>query len=256
MSFENPGLEKPKYTNEVVEEEAAKMQDLIASGEAKDYKSAEKKIEREKGLAEITAKIEEMRKNGLLENETANLASESLKLEGDEAMFANRLISRGSDPASLELALTGSISEPTMRAHKAGPGALKEDEKKPWLILAAASIDEHGAVDMPVTEKFKQFYEAAKWIETASEEEKDAAAQKELEKILSIPFEESEVNGIKMRVYTSDRGFASAYWSGEEYAAVKQGKLTFIGSQSKSFEELGIKVDKQLSPTFGICFEK
>lgn len=250
MGFETP----LKYTKEAAEEEASKLQEMVASGEAKDYNSAEKKVEWEKGLNEIIGKIEEMRKKGLLNNEAANLASDALKLEGDEALLANRLVSRGSDPASLELALNGKINEPTMRAHRMGPGALKDDERRPWLVLAAASIDETGAADVPVSQKFKQFYDAMKWLETAPQEEKDAAAQKELEKILNIPFEEGEVNGVKMRIYTSDRGFASAYWSGEEFAAVKEGKLTFIGSQGKSLEELGIKVDKQLSPTFGICF--
>jgi len=249
------GMETPKYSLEAAENEASRMQEFVASGEAKDYNSAEKKVERENGLNEIFGKIEDMRKKGLLNNEAANLASDALKLEGNEALLANRLVSRGSDPASIEMALNGNISEPTMRAHTMGPGALNEEERKPWLVLAAASIDEHATADLPVSEKFKQFYEALKWMETAPQEEKDAAAQKEMEKILAIPFEEGEVRGVKMRVYTSDRGFASAYWSGEEFAAVKQGNLTFVGSQGKSLEELGIKVDKQLSSTFGICFE-
>ena len=246
----------PVYSKEQAENEASRMQELVEQGEAKDYSSAEKKVEREVALKEIGQMIEAARKKGLINNESANLASHAIELEGDEAMFANRIISRGSDPASLELALSGKISESTMRAHRSGPGSLKEDEKEPWLILAAASMDENEKSELPVTEKFKQFHEALNWLKDAPEEEKKEAANTELQKILSLPFEEGEINGVKMRIYTSDRGFASAYWSGNDFAAVKQGKLTFIGSQEKTLDEIGVKVDKQLSPTFGIIFEK
>jgi len=246
----------PKYSYGEAQEEASRLKESIEQGEAKDYSTAERNIEHEKVIKEISQKIEEARKNHLIDNETANLAIDTLKLEGDEAMFANRVLSRGSDPASLELALNGNISEPTTRAHRMGPGSLKNEEKEPWLVLAAASLDENSAADLPPTEKFKQFHQALKWLETATDEEKKGAANKELQKILNIPFEEGEINGIKMRIYTSDRGFASAYWSGKEFAAVKEGKLTFVGSQEKSLEEIGVKVDKQLSPTFGIIFDK
>ncbi len=246
----------PTHTKEQAESEASRMRELIEQGEAKDYSSAEKKVEREVVIKEISQKIEEARKNRLIDNEIANLVTDVLKLEGDEAMFANRLLSRGSDPASLELALNGKISEPTIRAHHIGPGSLNNEEKEPWLVLAAASLDENSSADLPPTKKFEQFHQALKWLESATDEEKKEAANKELQKILNIPFEEGEVNGVKMRIYTSDRGFASAYWSGEEYAAVKDGKLIFVGSQGKSLEEIGVKVDKQLSPTFGIIFEK
>jgi len=246
----------PMYSKEQAENEASRMQELIEQGEAKDYSSAEKKVEREAAIKEISQKIEEARKNRLIDNETVNLVTDALKLEGDEAMFANRVLSRGSDPASLELALNGKISEPTMRAHRMGPGSLSAEEKEPWLVLAAASLDENSSADLPPTKKFEQFHQALKWLESATDEEKKEAADKELQKILDIPFEDGEVAGVKMRIYTSDRGFASAYWSGEEYAAVKEGKLTFVGSQSKTLEEIGVKVDKQLSPTFGIIFEK
>ncbi len=166
------------------------------------------------------------------------------------------MISRGSDPASLELALKGTINKSTRRAHDTGPGSLKDEEREAWLILASASNDEHSAADLPPTEKFKQFHRALIWLETATDDEKTTAAEKELQKILNIPFEDGEVGGIKMRIYTSDRGFASAYWSGEEFAAVKEGALTFVGSKEKTLEEIGVRVDKQLSPTFGIIFEK
>jgi len=237
-------------------EETSRTQELIDKGKAEGHSEAEREIEREKAIENISQEIEEARKNGLIDNETANLVSEALKLKGTEALFANRIISRGSDPASLELALKGEVSEPTMRAHSMGPGALKDEERESWLVLASASIDENSAADLPPTEKFVQFHQALKWLETASDEEKKTAANKELQKILDIPFEDGEVNGVKMRIYSTDRGFASAYWAGEEFAAVKEGGLTFVGSKGKTLEEIGVKVDKQLSPTFGIIFEK
>lgn len=252
MTKEQPNY----YSHEEAEEEASRMRELVDNGEAKNYSMAERKIEREKAIKEIGQKIEEARKNRLIDNETANLASDALKLEGNEAMFANRLISRGSDPASLELAWKGEIGEPTMRAHRQGPGSLSAEERDPWLVLASASLDEHSASELPPTKKFEQFHQALKWLETASDEDKKGAASRELQKILEIPFEEGEIAGVKMRIYTSDRGFASAYWSGEEFAAVKEGNLTFVGSQKKTLEEIGVKVDKQLSPTFGIIFGK
>ena len=215
------------------------------------------KTAREKALEEISGAIEKARKAGLIENEAANLATVALGLTGNEALLANRLVARGSDPASLELISTGEISEPVMRAHRMGPGALKTaKEKENWLTLAAASIDEHAAADLSVLEKAQQFHKSLVWLAKASKKEKKAAAEEELQKILSLPFETGEISGVKMRIYTSDRGFAAAYWSGEPCAAVKEGGLTFVGSQEKPFTELGIKVDKQLSPTFGIIFDK
>lgn len=204
----------------------------------------------------IQGEIETARKARLIGNEKANLVSYSLGLNDADALFANRVISRGSDPASLEQAWKGTISEATMRAHKEGPGSLKMEEREDWLVLASVSIDEHDAADLSPVEKFRQFHEALKWLETSTPEEKKASAEKELQKILNLPFTEGEIRGVKMRIYTSDRGFASAYWSGEGFAAVKEGgKSIFVGSKERTLEEIGVKVDKQLTPTFGIISE-
>ncbi len=213
-----------------------------------------KKVEREALVNELGQKIEAARKAGLINNEVANLVTYALKLEGDEALFANRVIARGSDPASLEFALQGEISEPVMRAHTQGPGALKEHERDAWLLLAHASIDEHANAKLSPSKKFAQFHDALKWLETASEEERKEAIDHEFQKIIATPFEIAEVRGVSMRVYTSDLGFASAYWNGCEFAAVKEDQLTFVGSQNRTLQEIGIQVDKQLSPTFGIIF--
>lgn len=244
----------PKNESEEVKKESSQVRESLNKDENNDNSVIEQENEREKRLKEIEVKIEEERKNRFVENEVANLAIDVLKLEGDEAMFANRIISRGSDPASLELAWKGKISEPIMRAHRMGPGSLKEDERENWLVLASASLDEHSVDDLPPTKKFEQFHQALNWLKNTGNDEKRIAAEKELQKILNLPFKEEEISGVKMRVYVSDRGFASAYWSGEGFAAVKEGGLTFVGSKDKTLEEIGVKVDKQLSPTFGIIF--
>ncbi|MDD4332497.1 MAG: hypothetical protein PHT51_00060 [Patescibacteria group bacterium] len=248
--------EQNLYSKEEATEVSDRMRELTETGEAGNYPTAEKMVNGERAIAGINKAIEDARKNRFIDNETANLISAALELKGDEALFANRVISRGSDPASFELALKGEISKPTMRAHRSGPGSLTDEERDPWLVLAHASIDEHSAADLPPTAKFKQFHEALKWLESASDEEKKAAAEEEFQKIINLPFEEGEIRGVKMRIYNSDRGFASAYWSGEGYAAVKEGNLTFVGSKEKTLQEIGVKVDKELSPTFGIIFEK
>lgn len=50
-----------------------------------------------------------------------------------------------------------------------------------------------------------------------------------------------------------DQGAAKDYSSAEKKV---ESENAIIGSQNKSLDEIGVKVDKQLSPTFGIIFEK
>lgn len=210
------------------------------------------RVMNEKGMALNC--IKRGQKSRKIGNEQANLATVALNLEGDEALLANRLICRGSDPASLELLLTGVVSEPTMRAHTEGPGSLKAEEKEGWLVLASASIDENAKEDTSVLEKAQQFFDAIQWLKTATQEERGCAVKTEYDKIINLPYEESEIGGITMRVYTSDRGFASAYWSGVEFAAVKTGGPTFVGSCNRPLSEIGVAVHKELSPQFGLIF--
>lgn len=207
------------------------------------------------GIQEVLAAIEQLRKNREISNDAANAASVALQLEGDEAMLANRLINRGSDPASFQLVIRGEISEAVRRAHTQGPGLLKEDEREDWLVLAAASFPDDQKDALPSI-KIRQFCQAVAWLRTALEEDRRIIAQEEYEKIVSLPFLRGEVSGVEMRIYDHDFGFAAAYWSGEEYAAVRQGADVFVGSQGRSLEELGVKVDKLVTPTFGMIFGK
>jgi len=123
-------------------------------------------------MEKILADIEAARKARQLNNEAANLATSALSLEGDEAMVGNRIVSRGSDPASLELIAFGKISDATRRARAKGPGCLTAEEREPWLVLAAASLDESGQAEIPPSAKIAQFIEAVNWLRTATAIEK------------------------------------------------------------------------------------
>jgi len=209
-------------------------------------------------LKNVLAQIEELRQEKALHNEQAALASYVLErlTDQDEAMLANRLVHCGSDPASLQLALTGAVSDPVQRAHTMGPGCLTEDERGEWLLLASQSLGEEG-LDYTVRQKVTQFLGALTFLQTASGLELQGAIEAELEKIVSLSYVTQVVGGVAMKTYTSDRGFAAAYWSGEQYAAVEQGDLTFVGCTGEAtLDSIGVKVDKQISPQFGLIFAK
>ena len=206
-------------------------------------------------IKEVLAMIELLRKERKVSNDAANAATVALQLQGDEAMLVNRLINRGSDPASLQFAITGTVSEPVGRAHTQGPGSLREEELEDWLVLAAVSFPDDQK-DAPPSAKVKQFINAVAWLRTAPNDERRERAAAEYEKIVSLPFERGVAGGVEMRIYNSDLGFVAAYWSGEEHAAVRQGTNVFIGSSGRSLEELGAKVDKTVTPQFGIIFGK
>jgi len=209
-------------------------------------------------LISVLAQIEELRTEKAVSNEQAALASYVIEklTDQDEALLANRLVHCGSDPASLQLALDGSVSEPIRRAHAQGPGALAEGERQDWLLLASQSLGEEG-LDMTVHAKVLQFMAAVRFLQTATVGEKADAVEGELAKIKALPYVTQTIGGVAMRHYTSDRGFAAAYWSGESFAAVQQGELTFVGCTGEAtLESIGCTVDKPLGPQFGLIFAK
>ena len=208
-------------------------------------------------IESIRADIEALRQEKVIGNEAANLASVALELQGDDAILANRLIVQGSDPLSIQLAATGEVSESVRAAHFQGPGSLKGDDKTEWLALASVSLDESQKTSLSVGEKVKQFLRAVQWFKGASDGEKRRAAHTEEKKIKALPYRTAKGCHLKVetRIYESDRGFAAAYWSGCEHAAVKSDDgLLFVGSQDRPLSEIGIEVDKELSPQFGIIF--
>jgi hypothetical protein len=208
----------------------------------------------------IAMTIEEARRAGAIGSDNARLATAALNLDAPDAMLANRLVVQGSDPASLENYLgyldgrdRQSASAAIMRAHHRGPGCLNSEERRRWLVLASQSRDE--AHEGTVFSKVEQFMAAVDWLRRATSEEKEAAASEELHRILDLPYEIEAVAGVVTRVYTDDSGFAAAYWSGHEYAAVRtEAGDILIGSSDRTLEAHGFDVSrlKMLSPTFGI----
>ena len=80
------------------------------------------------------------------------------------------------------------------------------------------------------------------------------AVEAKKREILSLPFETREIGGRTMRVYSSDLGFAAAYWAGEPCAAVQSKGYVCVGSQGTPLVELGVTLSKTISPQFGLIF--
>jgi hypothetical protein len=206
---------------------------------------------------EVSALIEQARSTGAIKDDAARLASNAIYMDREDALLANRLVCQGADPASLELVLRGAISEPVMHAHREGPGSLSIDDRRRWLVLASKSWDE--AVEGSVADKVRHFISSIEWLRSATNEQKEAAAAEELHRILDLPYEIEAVAGVVCRVYRNDSGFASAYWSGHAYAAVRtQAGDILIGSSDvpladHGFDMSGLKVK---SPTFAILEAK
>jgi hypothetical protein len=229
--------------------------------------------------------IEKARKAGHVSNDAARAASVALGLEGDEAMLACRLIAQGSDPASLEYVLTGSVSEPIAKAHREGPGSLSDQRgtddlshRATWLALAHWSADE--SKQSTLRDRVQQFItpilqlgsgKMADWLAWTAAKRAEiedlpfASARPDLfgnveEAIAKLGREHPLRNQGWVNLYDADLGFASAYWSGMPVAAVlgvyNGEPYVAVGSdQSRgalSLEELGFVVDKQLGSHFGI----
>lgn len=206
-------------------------------------------------LSDLRALIEKGRAARLLSNDVAMVLSETLKLSPDDAILANRILCQGSDPFSIQMVYQGSVEPSVRQAHMEGPGKLKGADKWEWLKLAALSADDSKAQEFTLTERIRQFA----WTQWALEFDPSSKlrqrAEEELEKIMNLPFvlERHAPDAQLMRVYNSDRGFAAAYWAGEEFAAVRSPDGTmFIASQGRTLKELGILVNKEITPCFGI----
>lgn len=206
--------------------------------------------------------IEQARRNKILNNESARAATIVLGFEGHDALLANRLLAQGSDPASLEYAFYGKISDSIMTAHRFGPGSLEGEYRDYWLLLAALSTDE--SKDSSFLARIQQFCDAYarmkfKGLDVNSESNRRLIDEKRKE-IDELDYVTLPVGGVFMRLYAADLGFAAAYWAGEECAAVLGSfngePYVAVGSKRTPLADLGVKVDKVLSPTFGIIEDK
>ena len=215
-------------------------------------------------LTQLTDLVESLRKEQVLNNEQANCITAVTKLNLEDSILANRVIDRGADPFAIQYLASGKVQPHIKSAHFEGPGSLEGTEQDDWLFLASLSVDEHGKplslrnkiVGLVRAVKDYQEMGGHRLMTDSLHLQRARRIEGVREKIKSLPFEMEDISGRQVRVYTADLGFAAAYWSGEECAAVRQPDgLTFVGTKSHtSLEALGITVDKPLSEQFGIIF--
>lgn len=202
----------------------------------------------------LIALIEQARQQKGITNDQARAASVALGLEGDESMLAARLMSGGADPASLSYLADGHVSPKVALAHIAGPGIFKADDpdRDHYLGLCALSADE--SKGSTLRGRVNQYLDSL----AVPEEAHAALAADELDAIMALEFGIARVGSIdcNLRVYRSDRGFASAYWSGIPVAAVyfegKEPYLYVCTDGSVRVGSLGLPLDKTLDDNRGI----
>ncbi len=210
-------------------------------------------------IGDILSLIESAREGGNLSNEQANLIEFVANLKDqDSQVLANRAIARGADPFAIQLLATGRVEDYIRSAHTLGPGLLEGKERDEWLFLAALSSDEHADIHKSVRERMTELSIAVDCYRTFDTKQRQDAIENEEEKIAFLAYNTEQIQGIETKVYTADLGFASAYWNGNDHAAVRQPDgATFVGSKSIPLVELGFDMsppNKSLSPTFGIIF--
>ena len=138
-----------------------------------------------------------------------------------------------------------------------GPGHLEGEDRDDWLFLAKLSADECKDVHAAVTNRLTELSVAVDCYNNFDGKQRQDAIEAMEEEICDLPFTEENIQGVNTRVYTSDLGFAAAYWNGHEHAAVRDADgLLFVGSKRLILSRVGITPDKVLSPTFGIIFPK
>jgi len=205
-------------------------------------------------VQDILAAIEAARRAGTINNDAARAASVALTLTGDDAMLANRIIAQGSDPASIEYLADGEVSAPIALAHRQGPGSLTGEDRERWLALAALSHDE--SRESTLSQRVLDLAGAVMTWQRATPENKAVLAEGFRNKIAALPFDVRTVGGRQMRVYDADLGFAAAYWDGHSCAAQRGvyngAPYVAVGSNGTPLADLGITVDKPLTPCFGI----
>jgi len=230
-----------------------------------------------KTTEELNAEIELSRSAEKITSDQARAASMCLLMEGDDAMLANRVLSQGSDPASLEYLLKGTISSNVRAAHYEGPGVFGPGcpEREHYLTLCAVSADESQNTG-DLRGRVLQFADALLTLggikddsDLVDDHEQEAVVNtigaEELKKIMDLKHVLVSVDGVSMRSYTTDRGFAQAYWEGEHYACVLgehpiEGPFIAVGTDArrygKKLEEIGIKVNKKITDFFGIISDE
>lgn len=232
--------------------------------------------ERELSLKDKVLKgITELSTNRVITRDQERIASTAL-WDSDYALLANRALNQGADPELLRHTMTEAFEkiaerlglEPEQahqaieKAHKMGPGSLAVDsaEEWLWLIMVKFSLDEANKPQKPknvLAESARMMVAFENYSRGNSDFVAEAKDHRELIKSQVQPFDTAP-KGTDIPLYANDYAFYVAYRSGKHAAAVRsKDGLIFYGTDSSvTLEELGIKVDKQLSPYFGLDFPK
>lgn len=212
--------------------------------------------------------------------EQSSLIETIMGMSGDDLTLANRILSRGTDPLSIQLLAFGYGNDHIRKAHGEGPGGLAEGwERDDWLHLASLSLDEAKNTKPDLAQRIYHLVRAADHYETRCR----PRDRREPEVAARIEEKRAEIEGLHYRLvhrdgwstntshvetrgtrtggircYNSDLGFASAFWQGCGVAAVEDEEgLLFIGARSpNNLLDVGIPVDKEITPSFGIIFPK
>jgi len=211
----------------------------------------------------------------LITREAGDAAIMCLHLEGDEAVLANRLITRGADPFALEYVNEGKVSDKVRAAHYAGPGVYSRDdpERRHYLTLCALSADEtKDGQDQTLRDRVLEFAQGLADLNAlevqvaAPRDDLERHADAEEKRIMETPTIQIDVGCVNMMVGTSDRVFAKAYWSGRPCAGVYhvhpvEGPGILVGCDPQGTAEvtlfdLGVKVDKTIKPDLGVVTDE
>jgi len=235
-------------------------------------------------LEAVRSNITELSKSRKITRDQERIADGALENQ-DFALLANRILNQGTDPELLrrtvpeavyfvatQLGMTQEEADKAIEtAHKMGPGSLPVDSKQEWLwlILAKHSVDEAEKPETPAAvlrssaRKIVALENYADSKPTPEAVEADAREFRKLKLAETQPIGKApqqmktkEGTLADIPLYDHDLGFYAAYRSGSPIAAVKdKDGLVFYGSDgSLTLEEAGIKLDKPLSPYFGIVF--
>lgn len=170
-------------------------------------------------------------------------------------------------------------------AHRMGPGIFESGEEPgwngepahyephhaaevAWLVLAAFSHDnEHGYTEESAEERmvlaFRHVLAFNSWADSVERtgDPKEAVLEFAAHKLAGFReathFEWDRDDPDSVPTTDMDCGFYIGYKEGLSCVAVKAPGMTFYGTAPKhTLEEQGVKVDKQITPQFGIVFDK
>jgi hypothetical protein len=232
-------------------------------------------------LDSARAQIVDLSKRRLITRDQERIADGALQ-DPDFALLANRALNQGTDPELLLRTVPEAVmsvggrlglsreqaTKAIQTAHRTGPGSLSKDsaEEWLWLILAKHSLDEAAKPVRPedvLAESARKIVEFERYAFDYTSEPTIARralmrdAKEFRDQIIqrTTPVGDAP-QGSGIPLYDSDMGFYAAYRTGHPVAAVRDANgLVFYGTDgSVTLEAAGIKVDKLLSPTFGIVF--